>query len=151
MKTEGQVRHKLKQVLYRHLKQRVSDNFSRHPETCRYNLCPHLLDGSDADAAGVFPRVCAHPEHTGLVCDSSYQGHNQAKDCELWSSLRTKAEVQQDFLNLKGSTRGEVAQEMPDAAALMWVLEADSLIDDPEVPPPPVVGPTLKPWWKFWA
>lgn len=121
MRDEGQVRQKLKQVLYRHLQKRLRDVFRRRPHTCFHNrtyrvqgeveigVCTFQIEGK--------PRL--------VVCDPRVlQGIEQAKACPWWTALRGKETVKAAFRDILETTdRGRIAAEFPDVAALLWVLD----------------------------
>jgi len=119
VKTEGKVRHKLKQVLYRHLKKRLKSNFRRLPCTCRHNADVDLGDGSTIG-------ICMFPVEDGprgMICDKRLAGHSQAQRCDLFDPMLTKEEVKEAFRAVLEGEPGEIAAAFPDAAALMWVLD----------------------------
>lgn len=121
MRSESQIKQKLKQVSYRHLQKRLRANFKQVAKRCCHNT-PLLLD----EDKGAWLGMCGILEG-GLsrgVCDATVDGNQRARDCPLWEPLQTKAQVKQTFNDLMESGRGEVALEFPDVAALMWVLDA---------------------------
>lgn len=129
MKTEGQVRHKLQQVLFRHLKKRLEQNFHRSPEGCAHNVEPYGMTVEAVEARQQTPRVCGLQDKVGLICDSRLGGGDQARVCPRWEPRMTKDEVKAEFRALLTRPRGEVAAEFPDAAALMWVLDGDPVVE----------------------
>ena len=125
MKSEGQVKQKLKQVIYRHRKSHVERGMARLPENCRSN------------------RRVSLPQHTGnrtslgvcyceeiadqRVCDSTMAGDVQAQNCPYFEDLHTPEVLKDAFtrkLGLDGTVVniGVIAKEYPDVAALMWAL-----------------------------
>lgn len=127
MKTDAAIRHKLRQVLYRHLKHRIQENFQKLPHTCGHNGQPKTLS---------VPRMCLYGASSpaswnGKVCDASVPGGvEQARSCPFWKPLRTKDEIKAEFRSLVSKNRAAVATQYPDAAALLWVLEEDVAPDD---------------------
>lgn len=127
MKSEAAIRHKLRQVLYRHLKQLLAANFQQLPQTCAFNGQPRTIR---------LPRMCLHgaglpATWQGKVCDAEIDGGlSQAKNCPYWKPLRTKEEIKTEFKTLVSKNRAAVAARYPDAAALLWVLEEDVAPDD---------------------
>jgi len=122
MKTEVQIRRKLKQSAFRHLKKRLEANFRRLPERCRYNFPTTYPNGR----TGV--RVCCAPllSLKGVVCDSEMDP-NVANDCGSWGPLRKKEAIREEFVALLRGDRDQIAaQGMPDVAALMWVLDQEN-------------------------
>jgi hypothetical protein len=140
MQSRTQVRHKLKQVAYRHLQRKLRDNFRRVPATCKHNkavplghdevhLCGYVVDGA--------PR--------NVVCDSRVFGCDAtARSCPFWSPILSREEIKAGFEALLESDRGTIATQYPDIAALMWVTsdeqETTPLDDDPEQPAPDPPG-----------
>ena len=146
MRTEGQIRHKLKQVLYRHLQRRLRENFKRAPENCYYNGAPKPLGEGAVPLEGYGPtiptdiqpyRVCLYAlspegqmtarEWPGACCDLRLDPE-QPHRCPYFKGRLTKEEVRAEFVEFLSRPRGEVAAEFPDVVALLWVLgEGESL------------------------
>lgn len=122
MKSESEVRQKLKQVIYRHLKKRLRSNFKRTPNRCLHNTSVELEPGQTVG-------ICVFHQSTGprgVPCDSRMGGFEQAQKCPLFEPLQTKQEVKEVFRALvESEERGPLAAEYPDVAALMWVLDQD--------------------------
>jgi len=125
MKSESQIRHKLKQVLYRHLQKKIRGLF--RPSGCIYNV------------SGMFQEQTVGMCNYGnrgkhiIVCDSRVEGCNQqAVDCSWFKPAQSKEDVKASFKELAGdlSKRGQLAFEYPDVAALMWVLEDIGDLDE---------------------
>lgn len=121
MKTEPQIRHKLKQVLYRHLKKRLSRDLAEVPSNCRHNL--RLAVEGDQTIA-----ICGYSQNgvpRGIICDERIEGcRAMAKECPLFEVVVSKADIKADFDDfLHSANRGEIAARFSDAAALLWVLE----------------------------
>ena len=148
MKSEAQVRQKLKQAAYRRLKADLLEpNFQRAPETCKYNL---LRCGQ----GGLEVRCCGVPSCPTKVCDRRLNGEAIAKVCPFWEPLHTKEQLREAFAEQIQRPRHEVAALYPDLAALMWVL--DDTISPPEelhhtgyavsLPPPAPVSYLRRVW-----
>lgn len=128
MKTEGQVRQKLKQVVFRHRKEHVKRGLATRPENCEHNGTVHLpLHLSNRTSL----RVCRFVDDEGTwlnrVCDASMGGVEQAQGCPHFSCRHTPASLKADFgrqigLDGTGVEIGYIAKMFPDVAALMWVL-----------------------------
>ena len=135
MKTEGQVRHKLQQVTYRHLQRTVRKALSCRPENCIHNGSVNLPTGE--------VRFCNVIEVDGskVPCDEAFGGLEQASRCPRFSLKNSKESVQGEFTHfLKTSDVATIAARYPDVAALLWVVEAVAFAPppmDPEPPPPP--------------
>jgi hypothetical protein len=124
MRSEGAVRHQLKQVLFRHLQKELRANFRQIPVSCRFNR-QSLLEGTIQH--GVSVGVCyfeVDGKPRKVVCDARLPGGSeQARNCPLWSPHRDKETVKQEFRDLMASgDYGMIAAKYPDVTALMWVL-----------------------------
>jgi len=155
LRTAGQIRQQLKQVMFRHLQREIRESFKQTPEACFHNepvglgasgsvhLC-HLKEGGK-------PRK--------MLCDSrQWGGLRQARNCPVWEPKRNKDRIKTDFRALVSGPRGVLAAAYPDVAALMWVLDGvdeggdiGELLGqieteaDAEVAPPPEVLPASDP------
>jgi len=125
MKSEGAVRHQLKQVVFRHLKRQLRENFRAAPETCHYNKAVNIPGGGQV-------RLCYYKDDLTdaprkIVCDSEIlDGVEQAENCPYWKPLRTKEAIKSEFQDLIAhGDRGHIAASYPDIAALLWVLDSD--------------------------
>jgi len=162
MRAEGQVRHKLAQVLYRHLQKRVRDNFKRTHAGCRFNGQPRPLAEGAVPLQGygrtlptdIEPyRVCLYAltagqdtkDWYGCCCDPRLNP-DQPQRCEFWQARNTKAEIKAAFIASLQRPRGEVAAEYPDAVALLWVLGEEepfpAPLEDPDSVEPLPESPT---------
>ena len=127
MKSEAQIRQKLKQVLYRHQSRKVQEAFKKRPETCFFNGAP---------VAGM-PRLCLHgaeepAKWKGVICDRLHDGVEMASNCPLFEPLADDPDVviiKAEFQKELRAKRVVLAAKYPDAAALMWVLEEDLVVN----------------------
>ncbi len=128
MKGEGQVRQKLKQVLYRHRKEFLREHLLRRPDNCKHNSVVHLpVQVSNRALVHVCSLVSQDGEWNNRVCDSLLGGDRQASQCPHYACRNTAEGLKAEFnerIGLGGSAVeiGRIAQDYPDAAALMWVL-----------------------------
>lgn len=133
MKTEGQVRHKLQQVTYRHLQRTVRTALSCRPENCTHNGSVNLPTGE--------VRFCKLLQDGGggnLPCDEAFGGLLQASRCPKFSLKNTKEKVQEEFTEfLKTSDVATIATRYPDLAALLWAIDVTAPIVPPMVDPDP--------------
>lgn len=151
MKPEGQVRHKLVQVRFRHLKREIRGGLSRRPQNCSNNGTVNTPSGP----LGVCMLGAGSPASwEGSPCDERHGGDSRAAKCPFFSPARTKDSLRDGFDGfLDGASLPEIAERYPDMAALMWVLDEDtpppapSPEEDPEGedPTPPVEPPTPPP------
>lgn len=118
MRSEGDIRQRLKQVLFRHRKKLIERNFKQKPFTCAHNALT-TLDGVEVG-------VCAFEGEggpTGRLCDVRHEHGAFARTCLQWEALATADEVKAEFQDfIENADRGELALEYPDVVALMWVL-----------------------------
>jgi hypothetical protein len=135
VKTEGQIKQKLKQVIYRHRKNYVERGLEQRPENCSYNE-PVRLPLHTANRAVI--RVCGYcpdgSNRNAVVCDSSMAGDRQAAECPYFHHRKSGEDLKDEFkskLGLDGSTVniGLIAKEYPDVAALMWALGPGKNVD----------------------
>lgn len=135
MKTEGQVRHKLQQVTFRHLQRTVRTALSRRPENCSHNAVLRL-------AAGEL-RFCTLRETANgafTPCDILHGGLDQAAKCPDFSCSNTKDESRKEFESfLKTSDVATIAAQYPDVAALLWALGESDPVEVPSEDPDLVV------------
>lgn len=121
MKTEGQVRHKLQQVTFRHLQREIRTKLSRRPDNCINNRRVKL--------SVLTTRFCTlHEDESGafLSCDEACGGLELAAKCPEFECANTKENVREDLTNfLKSSDVPTIAAEYPDVAALLWTLDAN--------------------------
>lgn len=135
MKTDGQVRHKLQQVTFRHLQRTVRTALSCRPENCIHNGSVGLPTGEVR-----FCNLLQAADGSNLPCDEAFGGLLQAARCPKFSLKNTKERVQEEFTEfLKTSDVATIAAEYPDVAALLWALgESDPAVpvEDPDPPEP---------------
>lgn len=144
MKTEGQIKQKVKQVIYRHRKEFIRRGVATRPENCEHNRRISLPQHhSNRGILG----VCGYcPEGEGprnIVCDSSMEGDRQAAECPYYKGARTASALKTEFnerLGLDGGQPveiGYIAKEYPDVAALLWVLGPSKQVNTTEPAPEP--------------
>lgn len=159
MRTDGEVRQKLKQVVFRHLKKRLKNAFKQAPDTCLHNATLEPVDRHE-EAPGI--QACVFTTDgvpRGVVCDFRYDNGARARGCGLWEPRTDREAVKEEYNELLSSEdRGLVAAAYPDLAALMWVLDEDSPLGggDPEAGLEPMGSPEDDPeseagWdWGRW-
>jgi hypothetical protein len=128
MRTDGQIRHKLKQLIFRHRKKFVEMGLAQRPQNCKHNGVVHLPVHTGNRAT---IHVCQYHSEKGewerRVCDSSMSGDEQARECPHFKGCHTPESLKADFTRKLGlgddqTSSGQLAQEYPDLIALMWVL-----------------------------
>lgn len=129
MKTAGAVKHKLKQVQYRHRAKAIERALARKPCNCVFNGQVPLPDGTEVS-------VClfgaANPtEWSGSLCDEEHGGLDRARGCEFFIPRKSREEIKREFDDfVRTENRAEIALHWPDMAALLWVLEGEDLPSD---------------------
>jgi len=129
VKTEGQIKQKVKQVVYRHRKAFIRHGLARHPGNCTYNervtLPIHMSNRATLHICG----YCSDGENpNNIVCDASMGGDRQAADCPYFEARRSAEDLKEQFnedLGIDGGSPkeiGYIAKEYPDVAALLWVM-----------------------------
>lgn len=129
MKTEGQVKHKLAQVRFRHLKREVRNGLSHKSVNCKHN---GPLEVPGQGVVGVCLKGAGDlTTWHGGVCDESFG--DRAAQCQFFECVHTKEQIREDFNNfLESGDRGLIAEKYPDMAALLWVLDMDRPESEPE-------------------
>lgn len=128
MRDESAIRHKFKQVCFRHLKKILRANFRKQPHTCKFNrMTP--VGGDPTHQVG----YCNHPDAVGKVlCDTRVDGClESAQVCRRWIARQEKERIKRAFYDLvESKDRGRIASEYPDIAALLWVMDEVDLSKD---------------------
>lgn len=109
MRTESQVRQKLRQAVFRHRKREIIEHLSRVAANCSHNeggYCPFL----DTD--------CGPP-----------RGKDLAIGCPHFENSFDKEAFKEAFRAKLSSPLAVIAREYPDVAALIWVLSEDESSD----------------------
>lgn len=127
MRRESQIRHKLKQVIFRHRKKFVEHGLSRRPENCEHNRVVSLPIHTGNRAT---IRICDYADddtENDVVCDSTMGGEVQARACPYFGCCNSPETLKDEFSHKLGLGEGEtqagvLAKEYPDIIALMWVL-----------------------------
>lgn len=134
MKTRREIKNRLKQRKYRHLKRILRANFHRKPANCKHNVELSLeTDGSSK----LKLKMCGIQNAT--VCDPSIsECVAKVADCHLFEPHMTKEEVREDFYQaLDEASLDEILLEFPDIGTLMWVLDEPTLqsplSEDPDI------------------
>jgi len=152
VKTESEIRQKLKQVLYRYRQKRLKDLFKKTSFGCRHHAVVPLSETAEVGVCGYRENGLAR----SVLCDARFHDDEQAHGCPFWDSRQTKEDVKAEFKALLASKKlGPIAANFPDAAALMWVLEVSpepgSLPElDPEPEPEPEEGERSSWWRSLW-
>lgn len=143
MRPEGQIRHKLVQVRFRHLKREIRNGLSKRSSNCKYN---GQIDLPGYERVGLCLYGATDPEQwNGGACDEVLG--DRAARCPLFECVNSKEQIREDFNSfLESSDRAHVASKYPDMAALLWVLDLDKPgampvpedgEDEGDVPPEP--------------
>lgn len=132
MKSEGQIKQKIKQRIYRHRKNYVEQGMAQKPANCQNNRVVRLPQHTGNRAT---IRVCAIKDK---VCDSTMAGDPQAESCPDFEHCRTAEDLKNEFKERLGLDGGDVnlnviTRDYPDVALLMWVLD-DNTQDNTDEP-----------------
>jgi hypothetical protein len=159
MKSEGNIRQKLKQAKYRHRQKFMEKALKRKPCNCKFNRSlSNVPNPFPYRGWGFCSLYIDDPEEwQGLICDDRMDKTNQAPDCPKFEFVLDPDELKDAFKDKFDSfSIGEIAAEYPDVAALMWVLdesgglgdlpEPECCTQDPELPDEREEKPR-----KFWA
>jgi hypothetical protein len=117
MKSEGKIKHKLKQVKHRITQKEMRKATSKKPCNCKHS---GVVRGS---ASEPLFHVCLMDsdkpdEWEGMICDASVPN-----TCPFFQPRKSKGEVQAEVDELLNSgDMGIIASKYPDIAALLWVL-----------------------------
>ncbi|MDB4278184.1 hypothetical protein N9917_01140 [Deltaproteobacteria bacterium] len=132
MKSESAIKHKLKQVRFRHLKKRVSSLLKERPGNCTYNhrFMHPLTNGTPTG-------MCVCPALEGeRLCDPDWGGTEKAKACPHFQAQQSKDDIKEGFRSELGDmTFAQLAYHFPDMAALMWTLGEETADNDWEGEP----------------
>jgi len=115
MKSEGEIRQKLKQVKFRHAKKVIDLSLERCSSNCLHNASLQVPGAGEVS-------LCTLNPNELVVCDSS-RGLDLAPECRFYQCRFNKDDLK---LSIEGSFQAplsEIASRYPDAAALIWVLE----------------------------
>jgi hypothetical protein len=140
MKTEGKIRHKLKQIRYRILQREIRKALSRRPKNCCH--AGVVRGHASEELFAVCLLGAENPrEWEGLICDESVPN-----TCPFFvpSKTREQIEVEVDAI-LNSGNMGLIASHYPDVAALLWVLAGvdqdgeESEKPSPQTPPEEII------------
>lgn len=124
MRSEGAIRHKLKQVRFRYLKRKIESVLGHRPENCAHNVAFNAGD----DVVRVCVVQIDVAGRRGVVCDERFGGCARAANCPTFTPARSKDQVRSEFYaDLMRMTLPEIAYNYPDMAALLWVLSDDGV------------------------
>jgi hypothetical protein len=129
VKTEGEIRQKLKQVLFRHRKTFVQGGLEVAPVNCVHNEPMRLpVAVAESSTVGVCQFVGEDGTPNNRICDSNFGGDRQANRCPFYACRNTAADLKETFradLELDGSPLevARIAKMYPDVIALMWTLD----------------------------
>lgn len=127
MNSPGAIRHKLKQVIYRHLKRKLEQELAEVPENCVYNDTVMDPYSQANDRFPVPIHVCIHSDVGERLCDPRWGGNEKASGCPYFQVQQDKDSIKESFKEfMRSAPLHEIAAEYPDVAALLWVLDEDA-------------------------
>jgi hypothetical protein len=125
MKTEGSIRHKLKQVKYRIVQKAVRNGLSRKPCNCTHSGLVRGVSGDDLFYVCLLD-ADRPKEWEGMICDQSVP-----PNCPFFKPHKSKEEIESEIDDLLASgDMGAIASQYPDISALLWVLGGIDEIDE---------------------
>lgn len=117
MKTESEVRSKLRQILFRHRKKEMITALRVIPSNCIHNV---KMDSPNCQIG-----VCGFGRDTEnwnqKICDEKFGGDNVASLCPYFQT-QDPDEIKKSFKEAM-ITPGHIAYRYPDVRALKWVLD----------------------------
>lgn len=148
MKSEAEIRARLRGLLVQELDRRVQDATRRLPRRCRFHHqqaldVRRLVDGEPNESFNQTRRslpvlgLCGHgvedpTEWSGTICEDPID----AQRCPLFEAKQSKDDLRQEF-ERQLQTPEWVQENLPEVAGLCWALG--------------VVQTPALPWWRrFW-
>jgi hypothetical protein len=140
MKSESEIKGKLKEIKYRYVKKQIKQNRKHIPQNCFFNS-DLKSDRSPDFVLG----VCTHEEtdewvsfygkNDHRVCDLNFEGQSRCKECPFFKWKYEKDDIKEgidtELLNLSAA---KLAFNYPELMTLLWVLDDDdSRTDDPSI------------------
>lgn len=117
IKGDGEIRQKLKQARFRHLKREIESRLRLTAKNCVHNI-PLEVRGAEVG-------FCALKH---IVCDVA-EKKDHAPSCPNFGLRASKDEIKADFQALMESPIHEIATKYPDVAALTWVVGKEEPTD----------------------
>lgn len=140
MKTESQIKRKLKQVSFRHRQKYVQKGLAVKPCNCKYN---GSLEFKTPDKLHQI-RICTYSDDqvdwNNRVCDEGLGGLKQAQGCPFYECRNTPESLKKEFdasIGLDGTKvqSKDIARKYPDIMALYWVLGPPEAVEESDSPP----------------
>lgn len=130
MKSRSDVKARLRQASWYHLKRILKRLLDEAPENCGHNEEVALGDGTSV-------RMCSIPEETGAkVCDARVPGCNYAPECDWFCHAVPKELIKERWESFaEGDPDDLLRAGYPDLVALRWVLSEDPWFDEEEPTP----------------
>lgn len=125
MMSEGTIRHKIRQALFRHRKDYIRTHLDPAPNNCLHNA---KMAYPDRDTTIGVCRYQKDGMAKNVVCDECFGGIKQARQCDAFEPMvpaeRLKGRFKENIEEAVKDPRaiGHIAKNYPDVAALMWVL-----------------------------
>ena len=126
MKSEGAIRHKLKNVIFYHLKKVIKKKMVQKSWNCI-----HGMDKPSHFDVGGETVDCHGCNLLGGACDDNIKSMpSRARQCPHFESKFDPDVIKAEFqAELETLDAGELAYRYPDVFALMWVLDMDEAGD----------------------
>lgn len=142
MMKEGAIKHKLRQVVFRHRKRFIEDGLKRRPCNCTFNgavKTPRRVGGKEVVRLCLY-KVDDRDEWNNTTCDESLGGLQQAQECPYFECKNDPKDLKAMFASLIGLDGTSVdaqwmAKHYPDIMALTWVIgDARKAKEEPDPP-----------------
>lgn len=140
--SDGRIRQKIKQAIFRRYQKAMQANFAEVPEKCRFFVLTSINGtGEKVGICRFSGQIIDDVQNPrGRVCDSRVSGCTvQAKACKHRTPIYTKEQVKEQISEIL-SDKQKIGWHFPEVAALMWTLDDDSDFDlsfldrDPDEP-----------------
>ena len=125
---ESAIKHKLRQVVFRHRKRFIEDALRRRPCNCKHNGQIKTPRHSEKQVV----RLCLYgiddrEQWNNVVCDEAFGGGKQAQNCPYFVVQHEATDLKAMFDSVIGLDGTPVdpaymAKHYPDIMALTWVL-----------------------------
>ena len=135
MKSEGQLRQRLKQMKFRTVKKEIENLLGQCSKNCRFNYLlgslkqdnqtplSHSLNG------GVY--VCKCPDYDLHICDARFVEEDPAKQCPYFAPRHNAESIKQSLSNfIDTAPLAELSVRFPQISTLLWVLQEDEPKED---------------------
>jgi len=131
MKTDGEIKQRLKQIRFRTIKKEIENLLKRTASNCRFNylLKPQGQDTTqlcDMLEGGVY--ICKCPDYNTHICDTRFSQEDPAVKCPYFDTRHNKDLIKQSLSGFfDNAPVEEILVRFPQIATLLWVLQEDDV------------------------